>query len=94
MEGIADKEFTRRVKRGTEADMGASGATRIAGSLNYKQECAEFSTVVIRDVQPLRLTNAAELERLGMIAPSENLSRYLPPLPLSYTVERSQLAEL
>src|SRR3954451_2194787 len=66
MEGITDKEFTRRVKRGAGADMGASGATRIAGSLNFKQKYApNFPRVVIGEVQATRLTNTAELERLG-----------------------------
>jgi hypothetical protein len=76
--GSEDKDFTRRVKRGAEADMGASGATRIAGSLNLKQKYApNYPRVAIREVQPRHVTNAAELERLGLVAPPEEFA----PLP-------------
>ena len=38
--GSEDKEFARRVRRGTGADATASGATRVAGSLNFKDKYA------------------------------------------------------
>lgn len=78
--GGEDKEFTRRMKRGVGADMGASGATRIAGSLNLKQKYApNYPRVAIREMQPGHVTNAAELERLGLVAPPEEFK----PLPAS-----------
>jgi hypothetical protein len=80
MAGSEDKDFTRRVKRGAEADMGASGATRIAGSLNLKQKYApNYPRVAVRVMQPGHITDAAELERLGLVAPPEEFK----PLPAS-----------
>jgi hypothetical protein len=38
--GDHEKEFARRVRKGAGADLGASGATRIAGSLNFKEKYA------------------------------------------------------
>jgi hypothetical protein len=76
--GREDKEFARRVRRGTGADATASGATRISGSLNFKDKYApDFPRVTIREARPGYRTSAAELERLGLVAPPEEL----PPLP-------------
>ena len=48
MPGAEDKEFARRLKKGTGADTTASGATRVAGSLNFKDKYApEFPRVAI-----------------------------------------------
>jgi RepB DNA-primase from phage plasmid len=38
MPGEHDREFARRVRRGAGADVTASGATKIAGSLNFKDK--------------------------------------------------------
>jgi len=60
-----DREFARRVRRGAGADLTASGATKIAGSLNFKDKYApDFPRVRIRDAQPGRMTSPAELERM------------------------------
>ena len=68
--GEHDREFARRVRRGAGADLTASGATKIAGSLNYKDKYApDFPRVTIRQAQPGRMTNPAELEQLGLVAP-------------------------
>ena len=76
--GREDKDFARRVRRGTGADATASGATRVAGSLNFKDKYApDFSRVTIREARIGHKTTAAELERLGLVAPPEEL----PPLP-------------
>ena len=57
--GREDKEFARRVRRGTGADATASGATRVAGSLNFKDKYApDFPRVAIHAAQPGRMTNA------------------------------------
>jgi len=38
--GQADKDFARRLRKGAGADETASGATRVAGSLNFKEKYA------------------------------------------------------
>jgi hypothetical protein len=72
MPNIADKDFARRLRKGTGADPTASGATRVAGSLNFKQKYAPaFPRVSIRQASHGRLTSVAELERLGLVAARE-----------------------
>jgi hypothetical protein len=81
--GPEDKEVARRVRRGTGADATASGATRVAGSLNFKDKYApDFPRVAIREARPGYRTSAAELERLGLVAPPEELLP-LPPARLA-----------
>ena len=56
--GSEDKEFARRVRRGTGADATASGATRVAGSLNFKDKYApDFPRVKIQAAQHGRMTD-------------------------------------
>jgi hypothetical protein len=72
MSGEEDKDFARRLRKGTGADRTASGATRVAGSLNFKDKYAPaFPRVTIRQANPRRVTNAAELEWLGLVAAPE-----------------------
>jgi len=79
MPGDHDREFARRVKRGVSADLSASGATKIVGSLNFKDKYApDFPRVRIREAQPGRLTSPAELERLGLVAPPEHFAPVSP----------------
>ena len=67
-----DKDFARRLRKGTGADPTASGATRVAGSLNFKNKYAPgFPRVAIRQANLGRLAQAAELERLGLVAEPE-----------------------
>src|SRR5271169_6023932 len=67
--GAEDKEFARRLRKGTGADAFASGATRVAGSLNFKDKYApNFPRVAIEQMHPGRRTTPAELERLGLVA--------------------------
>jgi hypothetical protein len=76
--GPEDKDLARRVRRAAGADKTASGATRIAGSLNFKDKYApDFPRVAIRRARPGRRVSAADLERLGLVAPPEDF----PPLP-------------
>ena len=59
MAGREDKDFARRVRKGTGADATASGATRVAGSLNFKDKYApDFPRVTIREARPGQLTSA------------------------------------
>jgi RepB DNA-primase from phage plasmid len=77
--GCEDKEFARRVRKGTGADPGASGATRIAGSLNFKPKYApDYPRVAIRTAQPGQTVTAAELEQLGLVAPKEQFTAIAP----------------
>jgi hypothetical protein len=82
--GREDKEFARRVRRGAGADETASGATRIAGSLNFKDKYApNFPRVAIRHARPGHLTTAADLDRLGIVAPPEDFAPLPPPRAVS-----------
>jgi len=48
-------EFARRVRQGSGADPSASGATRVAGSLNFKRQYApDFPTVRLLEGTPQR----------------------------------------
>jgi hypothetical protein len=76
--GIEDRDFSRRVRKGAGADPSASGATRVAGSLNFKDKYApDFPRVQILAVQPGRQTNTDELERLGLVAALETAAQPL-----------------
>jgi hypothetical protein len=76
--GRIDREFSRRVRRAAGADLSASGATRIAGSLNFKEKYApDYPVVKIAAQQTGRITDAGELERLGLVGPKEEFT----PLP-------------
>jgi hypothetical protein len=67
-----DKDFARRLRKGTGADPTASGATRVAGSLNFKEKYApDVPRVAIREANFGRWAHAAELERLGLVAEPE-----------------------
>jgi hypothetical protein len=59
-----------RVRRGAGADHSATGATRIAGSLNFKAKYAPaFPRVAIASANSGRLTTVAALAQAGLIAP-------------------------
>src|SRR5271169_5526285 len=80
MSGAEDKDFARRLRKGTGADATASGATRVAGSLNFKDKYApDFPRVAIEQAQPGRKTTAAELERLGLVAAPEARAEFVRP---------------
>ena len=82
--GAEDKDFARRLRKGTGADATASGATRVAGSLNFKDKYApDFPRVAVEQAQLGRTTTAAELEQLGLVAhpPKPAPTRRSPALP-------------
>jgi hypothetical protein len=82
--GSEDKDFARRLRKGTGADATASGATRIAGSVNFKDKYApNFPRVQIRAAHPGRLAQPEELEQLGLVAAPEVVAQPLrisPPV--------------
>jgi hypothetical protein len=72
----AARQFKTRVRRGAGADHSATGATRIAGSLNFKTKYAPaFPRVEITRSNAGSVTTVSALEQAGFIAPAET------PLP-------------
>lgn len=75
-----DKDFARRVRKGAGADPSASGATRVAGSLNFKDKYApDFPRVAIDAARLGHFTDRSELDRLGLVAPPEEFAPVSPP---------------
>jgi hypothetical protein len=71
--GNHDPDFARRVKRGVDSDLSATGATRICGSFNFKSDYApNFPRVALREFHPGRMSSREELDRLGFVAPEES----------------------
>jgi hypothetical protein len=80
--GTEDKDFARRLRKGTGADTTASGATRVAGSLNFKDKYApNFPRVAIHAARPGRQANADQLEELGLVAEPEAVAQPLRIAP-------------
>ena len=78
LQAVEDKDFVRRFKKGVGADATASGATRVAGSLNFKAKYApNFPRVAIYAAQLGRLASPTELERLGLVSAPEPVAQPL-----------------
>jgi len=57
------------------ADLTASGATRVSGSLNFKEKYApEFPRVETVHTNPGKVVTRAELEDLGIVVPAEKVT--------------------
>lgn len=66
------KEFARRLRKGPGADLTAFGATRMAGTGNYKRKYEpDFPDVKILQAAPGRLASAPQFESLGPLAAPE-----------------------
>jgi hypothetical protein len=62
------KDFARRLRKGVGADLTASGATRMAGTGNYKRKYEpDFPEVKILQAAPGRQTTKAQLGSLGLL---------------------------
>ena len=62
-------DFARQLRRGSGADACASGATRMAGSVNFKRQYApQFPVVTLLEASPQRTVSRAELQELGLVA--------------------------
>jgi len=62
-------DFARRLRQGSGADPSASGATRVAGTLNFKRQYApDFPMVQILEATPRRIVTRDELEAAGLAA--------------------------
>ena len=60
---------TARLRRGTGADLKASGATRVAGTHNFKPKYApDFPVVRIEQAQPGKIVSVADLDALHVLA--------------------------
>jgi hypothetical protein len=68
-------DFARRLRKGSGADPSASGAARVAGSVNFKRKYAPaFPTVQILEATPQRTITRGELEAFGLVAAPEPVS--------------------
>lgn len=71
----AAKQFRIRVRKGAGADKSATGATRIAGSLNFKKKYApNYPVITVSQVSDGRVTTTAALREAGLIAEAEQPS--------------------
>lgn len=69
LRALPDLDVARRLRRGAEADDTASGATRVAGSLNFKPKYApNFPRVEITHAAPGRFATPGQLEALHLVA--------------------------
>lgn len=74
--------FLARLREGLGADRSASGATRVAGTMNYKAAYApDFPVVRIIEAQPGLVVTPATLEALGVVAPAKPIAVPIRPLP-------------
>ena len=68
----AEEDFVRRVRRGVGADMTASGATRLAGTLNFKTRYApRFPRIQVFHTFPGLIVERDALEAAGLLAEAE-----------------------
>ena len=75
----ATPDFTRRLRKGAGADLGATGAARISGSLNFKSKYApDFPIVETINASAGKVVGTAELENGGFVAAQEEQEPHLP----------------
>ena len=68
----ARADTMRRIKTAAGADLNASGATRIAGSHNFKSKYApDYPRVRLQSIAPRRTVTVDELDRAGLVAAEE-----------------------
>lgn len=62
-------DIGKRLRQGSGADPSASGATRVAGSVNFKPQYApDFPTVQILEAAWQRVVSSGELQAAGLLA--------------------------
>jgi hypothetical protein len=86
----AAKRFRARVRRGVGvADANASGATRIAGSFNFKKKyCPNFPRVEIVSQADGRLLTVVVMSEAGLIAPEPTEGPPAPVASIAATLNR------
>ena len=73
--------FCAPLRKGAGADDTASGATRIAGSLNFKEKYAPgFPRVQMSHSTPGLMTSTSDLEALGLVAAPEKSAPVAKPV--------------
>jgi hypothetical protein len=83
VERNAPEDFSRRLRKGAGADPTASGATRIAGSRNYKTKYAPaFPVVTLTHTNAGNVTSSATLEAAGFVATPEETRAAAAPTTL------------
>jgi hypothetical protein len=83
------KDFARRLRKGTGADLTASGATRIAGTSNFKRKYEpDFPTIRMVDAVPGRTMTPNQLQALGLVAPPEPVVIQASAPPPSFPPKR------
>lgn len=76
-----DADFARHLRKAAGADLTASGATRVSGSLNFKEKYAPaFPLVETVHVSGGTIVTRAELQSLGMVIPPEKTAPEAIPL--------------
>jgi hypothetical protein len=78
------KDLARRLRKGAHADPTASGATRVAGTANYKPKYAPaFPIVAIEGARSGHNVTPEELDTLGLLAPPDPARVHSRPLRAS-----------
>lgn len=78
----AGTDTLRQVKKAARADPNASGATRLAGSYNFKAKYApDYPRVRFSCIAPQRTVTIAELHRAGLVALQERATYVAPHAP-------------
>jgi hypothetical protein len=85
----ADAGFARRLRKGTGADLGASGASRMSGSLNIKEKYAPaFPRVETVHTNPGLVVTRSGLEALRLVAAAEAPLPTIRPVRVSASARR------
>ena len=85
------KLFRTWVRRGAEADHSATGAVRIAGSINFKQKYAPaFPMIELARVDAGKTVTIAALEKAGLLI-SREAPPSLPPATVPPSVSRQKV---
>jgi len=80
--GQADKDFARCLRKGAGADETASGATRCAGSVNFKEKYAhDFPRVQMAHSAPGLMASVSQFEAMGLVAERERPPPFVPFSP-------------
>lgn len=86
-QGVAEKDIGSALRRTTGADISASGATRLAGSRNYKEKYApDYPTIALSHSSPALVMTPQQLQAMGLLAIP---SRVVPkPIPRNQWTEK------
>jgi hypothetical protein len=74
VEGWSDiADFGWRLKKAAGADPSASGATRVAGTVNFKRKYEpDFPTVIVLEARAGGIVRAQSLDALGLVAAADD----------------------